>query len=165
MPARVAIQPDGKIVAAGYSDAGGNRDFALVRYNADGSLDTTFGGGGKVLTDFGAASDDDAVRVALQPDGKIVVAGYSERPRHCDFALVRYNADGSLDPSFGAGGKVLTDLGDSSDDDGRAVAIQPDGKIVAAGSATTAAATTTSRSPATTPTAASTRASAAAARC
>jgi uncharacterized delta-60 repeat protein len=126
----VALQLNGKIVAAGYrSLRGTNSDLALVRYNADGSLDATFGAGGKVLTDFGGYDHGNAI--ALQPDGKIVVAGGSTyvSPDNPDFVLVRYNADGSLDPSFGSGGKVLIDFGAS------AMVLQPDGKIVAAGTA------------------------------
>jgi len=119
----VALQPDGKIVVAGY--AGG--DFALARYNSDGALDTSFGSGGKVTTDFGGSYHPDGFSVALQPDGKIVVAGYAGG----DFALARYNSDGALDTSFGSGGKVTTDFGGS--DAGYSVALQPDGKIVVAG--------------------------------
>jgi uncharacterized delta-60 repeat protein len=104
----VLVQPDGKVVAAGW-DA--NNQFALVRYNADGSLDTSFGGGtakGKVLTSVSQGSADRAFALALQPDGKLVVAGVTE-PKNTtneDLALVRYNTDGSLDTSFGTGGKV-----------------------------------------------------------
>jgi uncharacterized delta-60 repeat protein len=126
----VAIQSDGKIVAAGAS-VDNNEDFALVRYNANGSLDTDFGTGGKVTTDIG--SDDDlANSVAIQTDGKIVAAGYSYGSSNIDFALVRYNADGSLDTNFGTGGKVTTPIGGSSDI-GTSAAIQSDGNIVVAG--------------------------------
>src|SRR5207247_11469082 len=117
------------VVAAGSSLARGGGDLALVRYNAEGSLDPSFGAGGKVLTDLGS-SGDDAFAVAGQPNGKIVAAGSGGG----DFALVRYNADGSLDPSFSAGGKVLTDIGCQSEDAAVAVALQPNGKIAAAGS-------------------------------
>ena len=127
----VAIQSDGKIVAAGYSDNGSNRDFALTRYNSNGSLDTTFDGDGKVTTDFG--SIDTALSVAIQSDGKIVVAGYSgNTPFNWDFALTRYNSNGSLDTTFDGDGKVTTAIGISSDY-AFSVAIQSDGKIVAAG--------------------------------
>jgi len=125
----VAIQSDGKIVAAGYSN-GSNWDFALVRYNTDGSLDTNFNSDGKVTTDFGGGADY-AVSVAIQSDGKIVAAGYSNGSNF-DFALVRYNTDGSLDTSFNSDGKVTTDFGSGSDY-GSSVTIQSDGKIVAAG--------------------------------
>ncbi len=119
----VAIQTDGRIVAAGRSGSG---DFALARYNVDGSLDPTFGSSGMVMTDFGGS--DAASAVAIQPDGRIVTAG---RSGSGDFALARYNADGSLDPSFGSGGKVTTDFGGF--DLALGVALQSDGKIVAAG--------------------------------
>ena len=131
----VAIQPDGKIVAAGYSDASGSSDFALARYNTNGTLDTTFGSAGKVLTDLGGSgSVDVASAVAIQPDGKIVAAGYSDASGSYDFALARYNTNGTLDTTFGSTGRVLTDLsGSGSGDFASAAAIQSDGKIVAAG--------------------------------
>ena len=144
----VAIEPDGKIVAAGFTESD---DFAVARYDPDGSLDQSFGSGGKVVTDFDNSSADIALAAALAPDGKIVVAGGSDAGGALggfDFALVRYNLDGSLDQSFGSDGKILTDLG-SARRFGR-VAIQPDGKIVAAGSVRAEA---TSRSLATTRTA------------
>ncbi|MGD9562114.1 MAG: PxKF domain-containing protein [Pyrinomonadaceae bacterium] len=127
----VAIQPDGRIVVAGYSDNGSNEDFAVVRYNADGSLDTSFDTDGKVTTPVGS-SYDNAYSVAIQPDGKIVAAGYSINGLNYDFAVVRYNADGSLDTTFDTDGKVTTPVG-SFGDIVYSVAIQPDGKIVAAG--------------------------------
>ena len=85
----VAIQSDGKIVAAGFSYNGSNNDFALVRYNTDGTLDTSFDSDGKVTTAIGS-SDEQALSVAIQSDGKIVVAGYSNNGSNDDFALVRY---------------------------------------------------------------------------
>jgi uncharacterized delta-60 repeat protein len=137
----VAVQPNGKIVAVGGSNAarGTDHDFALARYNRDGTLDATFGTGGKVLTDVsGAGSYDVALAVAIQPNGKIVTAGASGAVRNADFALARYNRDGTLDATFGAGGKVVTDVsGTGSDNEAFAVAVQPDGKIVAAGASGT----------------------------
>ncbi len=127
----VAIQGDGKIVAVGYSYNGTKDDFALVRYNTDGSLDTTFGTSGTVTTAIGSG-DDRAYAVAIQSDGKIVAVGYSYNGTKDDFALVRYNTDGSLDTTFGTYGIVTTAIG-SGDDRAYAVAIQGDGKIVAAG--------------------------------
>lgn len=128
----VVLQPNGKILAAGDAyDPGGTSDFALVRYNSDGSLDGTFSGDGRVTTDFGAS--DDATGLALQSDGKIVAVGgsgvyYSDER---DFAVARYNADGSLDTSFSADGRQTTDFGGF--DTAGGVAVQPDGKLVAAG--------------------------------
>lgn len=130
----LALQPDGKIVAAGISrDQMDRADFALARYNSDGSLDASFGSAGKVVTDF-AGDLDTAGGIALQPDGRIVAAGASLVGMNGDFALVRYNSDGSLDASFGVGGKVTTDFfgfGDSANN----VRLLPDGRIIAAGSA------------------------------
>jgi uncharacterized delta-60 repeat protein len=110
----VAVQLDGKVVAAGTSGSA-NYNFAVVRYNADGSLDTSFGGKtgkGLVSTDINQRSWDFGERIALQADGKIVVAGYTTPYNTnvgtiCDLALVRYNADGSLDTTFGSGGIVV----------------------------------------------------------
>ena len=116
-----AVQFDGKVVVAG-SNRG---NFALARYNSDGSPDIDFGGGGEVITDFGAF--DYALAVAVQADGKIVAAGGSGG----NFALARYRSDGSLDDTFGSGGKVISDMGGY--DQVRAIALQADGKIVAAG--------------------------------
>ena len=127
----VLIQPDAKIVVAGKSWNGSNYDFTLVRYNSDGSLDTSFGSGGSVVTDFGS-SHDEAAGAVLQPDGKIVVAGGSQIGATYDFSLARYTSNGSLDTSFGSGGKVTTQVG-SGADGANAVALQPDGKIVATG--------------------------------
>ncbi len=128
----VAVQPDGKIVVAGRAFIGGTTDFALARYNPDGSLDTSFDTDGKVTTDF-LANNDIAQAVALQPDGKIVVAGFARVPGNRDnFALARYNPNGSLDTSFETDGKVIPTFG-SSDEEAFAVAVQADGKIVAAG--------------------------------
>ncbi|WP_051385046.1 T9SS type A sorting domain-containing protein [Flavobacterium enshiense] len=131
----VVIQNDGKMVVAGYSWNGINNDFALARYNSNGSLDNTFGFGGKVNTDLG--SDDYAFSVAVQSDGKILVAGWitgDSNPQNTgrEFALVRYNSNGSLDNSFDFDGKVITDVG--AFDVCQSVAVQSDGKIVLAGS-------------------------------
>ncbi len=135
----LVLQTDGKILAGGTkyinfsSDESSNTDFALARYNSDGSLDTTFGAGGKVATDFNQRNDD-ALAVFLQPDGKIVAAGDATSVvDFYDFALVRYLPDGTVDTSFGTLGKVETDFGGANLDQARAAVVQPDGKIVAAG--------------------------------
>jgi uncharacterized delta-60 repeat protein len=119
----LAIQGDHKIVAAGYSGRS-SRDFALARYLPDGSLDPTFGTGGKVVTDFGGT--DEASAVAILPTGRIVVAGTSGE----SIALARYMRNGTLDSSFGRGGKV-TYLRVSVQI--YAMAVMPHGKIVVAG--------------------------------
>jgi len=126
----VALQPNGKIVAAGVALGEASNDFALARYNRDGSLDDGFGTGGKVTTDF-AGSIDQAFSVAVQPNGEIVAAGFAYLDVS-NFALARYNSKGILDASFGNGGKVTTDFAGILDQ-ALSVALQPDGKIVAAG--------------------------------
>jgi uncharacterized delta-60 repeat protein len=131
----LAVQRDGKVVLAGETQSATNNSFALVRYDAKGALDGTFDGDGKVRTDFTPTSSEEADAVALQPDGKIVAAGFVAIPgsgTSLDFALVRYNADGALDPSFDGDGKVVTNFG-SGHDWALAVEVQADGKIVAAG--------------------------------
>ena len=128
----LAVQPDGKIVAAGVSNRGGTYDFALIRYQADGSIDPSFGHGGQVATDFGA-SFDWAYALRLEPDGKIVVGGVTDATGSRDFALARYRSDGTLDPSFGDGGRVIAQLRPSSADTVHRLALQPDGKILAGG--------------------------------
>ncbi len=128
----VTLQPDGKILVAGYSSNGSHNDFALVRYNADGSLDSTFDGDGKLTTAIGT-SNELGYSLTLQPDGKILVAGQSFNGSHNDFALVRYNADGSLDTTFDGDGKLTTAIGNDHDY-GLSVTLQPDGKILVAGS-------------------------------
>ena len=125
------VQPDGKILMTGYTHIGGNYDFALVRYNLDGSLDTTFDGDGKLTTAI-SAGDDNAFSIALQPDSKIVVAGGFLNNSNSDFAVVRYNSNGSLDTSFDTDGKLTTDFG--GNDLGHSVIVQDDGKILVAGS-------------------------------
>jgi len=130
-----AIQPDGKIIAAGYSDNGSNHDIALLRYNNNGSSDTSFGEDGKVITPISSNGNDIAYAMKLQPDGKIVVTGYSgyiDSVSNASISVVRYNSDGSSDASFGTDGKAITSI-ENGDSIGNAIAIQPDGKIVVAG--------------------------------
>ena len=112
---------------------GGN--FALARYNPNGSLDTSFSGDGKQTTDFGGS--DGAAGVALQGDGKIVAVG-STSAGDGDFALARYNPNGTLDTGFSGDGKQTTSFGGNGDPPRRVdfalgVALQADGKIVAVG--------------------------------
>jgi uncharacterized delta-60 repeat protein len=135
----VVIQHNGKIVVAGYTDnsAGTGFDFALARYNSDGSLDALFGIGGKVTTDFifnryNYSGNDFANDVALASDGRIIVVGYTQQNGDYFFALARYNSDGSLDTSFGADGKALTRQS-AFENVANAVALQSDGKVIIAG--------------------------------
>jgi uncharacterized delta-60 repeat protein len=127
----VAVQRDGRIVVAGRANSSTSTDFALVRYNSDGSLDVHFGNAGKVTTDFRSA--DEVRAIALQRDGKIVAAGTTSSGADNDFALARYRTDGSLDPSFGDGGKVITDFFGDSSEAASDVAIQANGRIVVVG--------------------------------
>jgi uncharacterized delta-60 repeat protein len=128
----LALQPDGKIVAAGSVHNGQDSDFGLARYNPDGSLDTTFDGDGLLTTDFGGSSDEGARDVLLQPDGKLLAAGSTNGPSSADIALARYNPDGSLDTSFDEDGLVVTHLLGVGEI-GQSLALQPDGKILLAG--------------------------------
>lgn len=131
----VVLQSDGKIVCTGFSSSAVSTIAFVARYNSDGSLDASFGTGGKATQDFGAGFSS-ATSVALQSDGKIVVAGYA-RPSAAattgfDFFVLRYNVNGTLDTAFGTGGRVTTDF--SAMDEADVVLIQTDGKIVATGS-------------------------------
>jgi uncharacterized delta-60 repeat protein/uncharacterized repeat protein (TIGR01451 family) len=130
----VLIQPDGKLVVAGYTSdpTGTNGQFALVRYNPDGTLDTHFGTGGMLTTAIGTRAA--VAGAALLPDGRIVAAGWARAANtsSSEFALARYNADGTLDNGFGSRGIVTTSVGTSST--ASSVLLQPDGTILAAGS-------------------------------
>ena len=106
---RAAIQADGRIVAAGLSDAGGDLDIAVARLTAVGAPDPSFDGDGRLTTDIDAF--DIAHGVAVQPDGRIVVAGETSTGMGGGLAIVRYQPGGALDPSFGAGGVLIPNLG------------------------------------------------------
>lgn len=121
--ADVAVQADGRIVLAGTA----GDEFALARYNPNGSLNRAFGSDGMVTTSFGRIRSAAGDAVAIQRDGRILVAGTADR----EFALARYDSEGSLDPSFGGDGKVLTN--DRGSDEVFGIALQADGKIVVAG--------------------------------
>jgi uncharacterized delta-60 repeat protein len=127
----VAIQSDGKIVAVGSAtNAAGNYDFALARYTTSGRLDNTFGNRGKVTSDFG--SDDQSGPLVIQGDGKIVVLGLtSDNTGSSNFALARYNANGSLDNTFDNDGKVNINFG--AKENISSITLQSDGKILVAG--------------------------------
>ena len=126
----VIVQPDGKILVGGTYNAARNNDFVVLRYNSDGSLDASFGNSGIFIFSLGTL--DIFREIALQNDGKIVVAGLASVSSNISFALARLNADGSFDTSFGDGGKVITKAA-PGENGANSVAIQPDGKIVAAG--------------------------------
>lgn len=127
----VAVQPDGKLVVAGFTNNGSQVVFAVARYLPDGRPDSTFSNDGRQTTSFGTG-DHRAYAVALQSDGKIVVAGFATVNNEFDFAIARYQPDGALDPTFSGDGKTTTNLGGFFDK-AYALVIQPDGKIVVAG--------------------------------
>jgi uncharacterized delta-60 repeat protein len=134
---KVLIQPDGKIVAAGLTYDGEDDDFAVARYNANGSRDNTFDGDGKVTIGFGG--DDQAYDMALLNDGRLVVVGLNRNFEGLlndtiqdDFALLSLNPDGTPDATFGGGdGKVTTGFG--GNEEATAIAVQADGRIVVLG--------------------------------
>jgi uncharacterized delta-60 repeat protein len=137
----VVIDANGRILAGGFTDPGNlaGSDFALARYNPDGTLDTTFGGGdGIVTTDLG---DSDVIQsIALTPDGHIVAVGTTGTGSFSDWAVVRYNADGTIDTTFGAGGGdgdgiVITDFAGRADS-ANGVAVDANNRIVVTGTAT-----------------------------
>jgi uncharacterized delta-60 repeat protein len=130
----VAVQADGKIVVGGFTNANGPNGFAVARFNANGSLDTSFGSGGKVITAIAAHATINAL--LIQPAGRIVVAGTAGTTTSSQdlFALARYNSNGSLDSTFGGTGIVTTTVGDTLSRVS-SLAQQADGKLVAAGTA------------------------------
>lgn len=135
----VAIQPDGRIVATGWVTQGGvnngsTYDFAAARYLPNGSLDPSFGSGGTAFIDFGRG--DIAQDSVLQPDGKIVLTGFvavQTSSIHYDFGVARFNADGTIDSTFGNNGRVTTPIGTDLDELARSIAIAPGGKLVVTG--------------------------------
>jgi uncharacterized delta-60 repeat protein len=135
----LVLQSNGKIVVGGVScDVVGllpweNCDFAVVRLNPNGSLDTTFSGDGRQVVNFGGVDLPDGI--ALQSDGKVVLAGYKEGPTESYFAVARLTTDGTLDTTFRGIGRVVTSFGAGSGAHGRDVRIQSDGKIIVIGHA------------------------------
>jgi uncharacterized delta-60 repeat protein len=128
----IALQPDGKVLLAGQCFNGTNNDFCTARYNANGTLDTTWNGTGKVITPIVGSVSDVATAIAMQPDGKVLLAGQCFTGTNNDFCAARYNANGTLDTSWGGTGKVITPIG-SGGDQATAIALQPDGKVLLAG--------------------------------
>jgi uncharacterized delta-60 repeat protein len=137
--ADIAILPNGKIIVAGTTNSNTNADLFLMRYNADGTLDTTFGSTGTVITNDVMNGRETASGLAVQTDGKIVVSATFQPSTGTiltiDFAVFRYDADGALDTTFGGNGygMVTTDFGINNDDFAYDVQIQQDGKIVIVG--------------------------------
>ena len=121
---QVKVEPSGKILVAGYV----REDFGMVRFYDDGTIDTTYGTSGKILAATTNTFTFGISAVAFQQDGKAVVLGTNGN----DVAMCRVNVDGSFDTAFGVSGKVITDIDNSSSDDGSSgLLIQPDGKIIA----------------------------------
>ncbi|HEY6124475.1 MAG TPA: Calx-beta domain-containing protein, partial [Steroidobacteraceae bacterium] len=131
---RMVLQPDGKIIMVG-GNAGTGSNFLIARYDTDGSLDESFGGAGTGFTTTDIAGGaDEALGVALQSDGRIIVVGSARVGSNDDFAVVRYDTNGVLDATFGTLGKVTTDFAGDRDR-AFAVAVQPDDRIVVVGDA------------------------------
>src|SRR5262245_37517146 len=134
----VVVQPDGKIIAAGASGLAydAHTVFTVVRYNSNGTLDSSFGSGGVVRKDLGSG-DAAANDIALQGDGKIVVVGHSSTMvDNFHFVTFRFNSNGTPDTTFSGGGEIENmpgGLGGASYEDLTAVVIQANGKIVVAG--------------------------------
>lgn len=128
------LQSGGVFVVSGFSWTGSSYDFALVRYNNNGTLDNTFGTGGKVTTNFGVNAV--AYSIIVQADAKVVAAGFASPDGSTNyFALARYNINGSLDNTFGTGGKVTTSIGTAGSDAAYALTYDRiSGKLAAAGS-------------------------------
>jgi uncharacterized delta-60 repeat protein len=129
----LALQPDGKVLLAGEVIVGANWNCAVARYTAAGVLDTSFNGTGFVTTSVGASSAY-CSSVALQPDGKIILGGAADNGANYDFALIRYTSSGALDTSFNGTGILMSPIS-AGTDYGYYLALQPDGKIILAGSA------------------------------
>ena len=129
----MAVQADGKIVAAGYTTESGAEHVAVIRYNTDGTLDTNFGSGGKldISASLTATWDSSAQALLIQPDGKLLVAGNAEGSLNSDFLVLRLNTNGTLDQTFGDHGIARNSIGGF--DVANAMVLQPDGRIVLAG--------------------------------
>lgn len=129
----IALQNDGKIVIAGFriGTSPNYTDFAVARFNSTGTLDSSFATNGQLTEDFGT-SGDKAQSVVIQPDDKIIVAGYNDNGSNAHFAMARYNSNGTLDNTFGTNGKVITQISTYTDN-ANSAALQSDGKIVLSG--------------------------------
>jgi uncharacterized delta-60 repeat protein len=127
----VAVLPDGRIITAG---GGGGSDLRLSLYRPDGSLDPSFGNGGNLATSV-TAGDDRAAAIAVQRDGKFLVAGASAEDGDADWFVARFNPNGTLDATFGQAGVAVFDAGGSPEAEAADVALYPDGRIAVAGTA------------------------------
>ncbi|MGH6755111.1 MAG: hypothetical protein ACREDP_23380, partial [Bradyrhizobium sp.] len=132
--AAVAVQPDGKTVVVGSSQASDLTDeqFVFSRYLENGALDPTFGIGGQAFVGF-SSDEVAALDIAIQPDGKILAVGYRASGSDYDMAVTRINSNGTLDGGFRGGGKFSIDASDAVDDDGKAIALAPDGTFYVVG--------------------------------
>ena len=131
----MTLQPDGKVLLAGYCSNGTNNDFCAARYLASGTLDTTWNGTGKVITAIGS-DNDRATSMTLQPDGKVLLAGYCWNGANFYFCAARYLANGTLDTTWNStgtnAGTVITPMY-SGNDYATSMTLQPDGKVLLAG--------------------------------
>lgn len=134
----IALQPDGKILLGGTSGSTAQY-FTMIRLTTTGAFDTTFGTNGVVQTAFDGSPQSIGTCIAVQPDGKLVMGGYTQTSSVLpfNFGVVRYMPNGTLDPTFGTGGKIATDIISTDSDQATDVLVQPDGKIVLAGCAGT----------------------------
>lgn len=139
----VLVQPDGKILVAGSASSGQGHAFAFIRFNSSGTLDNTFGNGGKAIFSFPSSTEAFLTSIKVQPDGKIVAGGFRYGGNEDDFALIRLNPNGSLDASFGNGGYVITSFPNQIAGTFEAIssiAMQNNGRILAVGESSNAAA-------------------------
>ena len=125
------LQPDGKVLLAGNCSNGTNNDFCAARYLPDGTLDTTWNGTGKIITPIGS-NDDFGSAMTLQPDGKVLLAGFCSNGANNDFCALRYLSNGTLDTTWNSTGKVITPIG-GGNDFAYAMTLLPDGKVLLAG--------------------------------
>lgn len=130
----LALQSDGKLVAAGYRyDSGGNQDFLIVRFNANGSVDTSFGTNGAVKYNGAANKADTANALLIQSDGKVLVAGRSYNGANQDILIIRLNTNGTVDTTFGTNGAVTYNSSGNNDDNANSLALRADGKLIVGG--------------------------------
>ena len=127
----IAVEADGGTLVAGYSNANGGYDFAVMRLTNNLTPDPTFGTAGHAIIDLGAT--DTAQAIAVQPDGKIILAGTTSSGKTAQFAVVRLQPNGTLDSTFGRGGKAIVNVFPVSEQLANAVALTSDGRIVVAG--------------------------------